>query len=103
MGRRNWLFAGSDEGAERAAVILTVLETAKRAGLDRRAYLHDLLVKLSSGWLMAHVAARRVAAGALDARPPRPDRYPGHGYRDLDGGAIRRSSGGYLGLEDEAH
>lgn len=47
MGRRNWLFAGSDEGAERAAVILTVLETAKRAGIDRRAYLHDLLVKLS--------------------------------------------------------
>lgn len=55
MGRRNWLFAGSDEGAERAAVILTVLETAKRAGLDRRAYLHDLLVKLSGGWLMSRL------------------------------------------------
>ena len=55
MGRRNWLFAGSDEGAERAAVIMTVLETAKRAGLDRRAYLHDLLVKLSSGWLMSRL------------------------------------------------
>jgi transposase len=55
MGRRNWLFAGSDEGAERAAVILTVLETAKRAGIDRRAYLHDLLVKLSDGWLMSRL------------------------------------------------
>lgn len=55
MGRRNWLFAGSDEGAERAAVILTVLETAKRAGVDRRAYLHDLLVKLSDGWLMSRL------------------------------------------------
>lgn len=55
MGRRNWLFVGSDEGAERAAVILTVLETAKRAGIDRRAYLHDLLVKLSGGWKMSRL------------------------------------------------
>lgn len=55
MGRRNWLFAGSDEGGERAAVILTVLETATRAGLDPRAYLHDILVKLSEGWLMSRL------------------------------------------------
>jgi hypothetical protein len=50
MGRRNWLFAGSDEGGERAATILTVLETAKRAGVDLREYLHDVLVKIASGW-----------------------------------------------------
>lgn len=50
MGRRNWLFAGSDEGGERAAIILTVLETAKRAGVDLRAYLHDVLVKIAGGW-----------------------------------------------------
>lgn len=50
MGRRNWLFAGSDEGGERAAIILTVLETAKRAGVDLRPYLHDVLVKIAGGW-----------------------------------------------------
>jgi transposase len=50
MGRRNWLFAGSDEGGHRAAVILTVLETAKRAGVDLREYLQDVLVKISAGW-----------------------------------------------------
>jgi transposase len=50
IGRRNWLFAGSDEGGERAATILTVLETAKRAGVDLREYLHDVLVKIASGW-----------------------------------------------------
>lgn len=55
VGRRNWLFAGSDAGGERAAIILTVLETAERAGLDVRAYLHDLLVKLSAGWLMSRL------------------------------------------------
>lgn len=50
IGRRNWLFAGSDEGGERAAIILTVIESATRHGLDLRQYIHDLLVKLSSGW-----------------------------------------------------
>ena len=50
IGRRNWLFAGSDAGGERAAVIMTVIETAARAGIDLRAYIHDLLVKLSAGW-----------------------------------------------------
>jgi len=50
MGRRNWLFAGSDEGGERAATILTVLETAKRAGVDLREYVHDVLVKIAGGW-----------------------------------------------------
>ena len=50
MGRRNWLFAGSDEGAERAAIILTVLETAARQGVDLQPYLHDVLVKIAQGW-----------------------------------------------------
>ena len=50
MGRRNWLFAGSDEGGERTAIIMTVLETAARQeGLDLRAYLHDVLVRISGG------------------------------------------------------
>jgi hypothetical protein len=55
LGRKNWLFAGSDSGAERrgaerSATILTVLETAARRGLDLYQYLYDVLVKLSSGW-----------------------------------------------------
>ena len=75
LGRRNWLFAGSDEGAERAATILTVLETAKRAGVDIREYLRDVLWKVAGGWkqarldeLLPHVwaAARRESAAATD-------------------------------------
>ena len=46
---------GSDEGAERAAIILTVLKTAKRAGVDVRAYLHDVLTKIAGGWLMSRL------------------------------------------------
>lgn len=55
MRRRNWLFAGSDAGSERAAIILTVIETAERAGLEVQTYLRDLLVKLSSGWLQSRL------------------------------------------------
>lgn len=55
IGRKNWLFAGADTGGERAAVILTVLETAARAGLDVRAYVRDVLVKLSGGWPMSRL------------------------------------------------
>ena len=50
MGRRNWLFAGSDAGGERAATILTVLETADRQGVDLRAYVTDVLMKIAGGW-----------------------------------------------------
>ncbi|MEM7159379.1 MAG: IS66 family transposase [Myxococcota bacterium] len=55
MGRRNWLFAGSDEGAKRAAIVLTVLKTAKRAGVDLRAYLMDVLTKIAGGWKQARL------------------------------------------------
>ena len=55
VGRRNWLFAGADTGGYRAAIILTVLETATRAGLDVRDYLRDVLIKLSSGWKQAQL------------------------------------------------
>jgi hypothetical protein len=34
VGRRSWLFAGSDRGGERAAAIYTLIETAKLNGID---------------------------------------------------------------------
>jgi hypothetical protein len=56
LGRKNWLFAGSDEGAERAAIINTVIETAVRHGVDVWKYLYDVLIKLSAGWPMRRLA-----------------------------------------------
>ena len=47
VGRKNWLFAGSDEGGERAAVIYTVLATCKVAGAEPWAYLRDVLPELA--------------------------------------------------------
>ena len=50
VGRHNWLFAGSDAGAERAAILYTVIMSAKLHGLEPYAYLRDVLAKLGAGW-----------------------------------------------------
>ncbi len=47
LGRKNWLFAGSDKGGERAAGILSLIETAKLNGLDPEAYLRDVLTRIA--------------------------------------------------------
>ena len=46
VGRHNWTFAGSDEGARRAAAVYTLVETAKLNGIDPRAWLADILARL---------------------------------------------------------
>ena len=46
VGRRNWTFAGSDRGGERAAAIYTLIETAKLNGIDPQAWLADVLARL---------------------------------------------------------
>jgi transposase len=47
LGRKNYMFAGSDAGGERAAAIYTLVETAKLNGLDPEAYLRDLLGRIA--------------------------------------------------------
>ena len=46
VGRRNWTFAGSDRGGERAAAVYTLVETAKLNGVDPQAWLADVLKRL---------------------------------------------------------
>ena len=47
LGRKNWLFAGSDTGGERAAAIYSLIETAKLNGLDPEAYLRNVLERIA--------------------------------------------------------
>jgi transposase len=47
LGRKNWLFAGSNKGGMRAAAILTLTETAKLNGLDPETYLRDVLTRIA--------------------------------------------------------
>ena len=47
LGRKNWLFAGSDDGGERAAAIYSLIGTAKLNGLDPEAYLRHVLERIA--------------------------------------------------------
>ncbi|MFI3014225.1 IS66 family transposase [Klebsiella aerogenes] len=69
MGRSNWLFAGSVAAGERAAKIMSLLETAKMNGLDPHAWLTDVLQRLP-GW----------SEDNLDALLP----LRGFPFRDMD-------------------
>jgi transposase len=50
LGRKNFLFAGSDAGAERAAVAYTILATCRLHELDPWAYVKDVLEKIAGDW-----------------------------------------------------
>ena len=47
LGRKNWLFAGSDTGGERAAAIASLVATARLNGRDPEAYLRDVLERIA--------------------------------------------------------
>src|ERR1700721_597353 len=46
LGRKNYLFMGSDEGGQRAATLYSLIGTAKLNGLDPALYLRTVLAKL---------------------------------------------------------
>lgn len=50
IGRKNWLFAGSKAGGERAAAIYSVIETCKLNGVEPQAYIADVIEKIASDW-----------------------------------------------------
>ena len=47
LGRKNYLFMGSDAVGERAAAIYSLVETAKLNGLDPEAYLREVLKRIA--------------------------------------------------------
>jgi len=53
MGRRAWLFAGSELAGQRAAVVMSLVQSAKLCGHDPYAYLKDVLERLPT-----HMASR---------------------------------------------
>jgi transposase len=72
LGRKNWLFAGSDSGGERAALFYTLIRTATLNGVEPEAYLRDVIARIGSHpvnrlhellpWNIAAPATRSVAA-----------------------------------------
>jgi transposase len=79
VGRRNWTFAGSDEGGRRAAAVYSLTETCKLNDVDPRARLADVLATLPDhpihrigemmpwAWKARQEAAARVVKTAVAA------------------------------------
>jgi hypothetical protein len=57
LGRKNALFAGSNAGGERWAVIASLINTAKLHGIDPQTYLADVLERIVSGRTKANALA----------------------------------------------
>jgi len=84
IGRKNWLFAGSDAGGHRAAIFYSLIETAKRHGVDPFAYLRDVIERVSThpardiaallppNWKKEQEALRQQRAAAPSAPDPPP-------------------------------
>jgi transposase len=66
IGRKNWLFCGSDRGGRAAAIHFSLLASCKRHGHDPFVYLRDLLTRLPA--LLA-------SAGTADLLPLLPHRW----------------------------
>jgi transposase len=72
LGRKNWLFAGSDAGGDRAAIFYTLIRSAKLNGLEPEAWLRDVITRIGDHpinrldqllpWKMAQQATHSVAA-----------------------------------------
>jgi transposase len=69
IGRKNWLFAGSDRGGERAAAMYSLIETAKLNGINPQLYLADVLARIAD-----HPARRLAELLPWNWQPAIPDR-----------------------------
>ncbi len=76
IGRNNWLFVGSDQGGQTAAVLFSFTATCKHLRIDTFAYLRDVLERLPSHAaqdlevLLPHRwQAARLAASSAGAPP----------------------------------
>ena len=47
LGRKSWLFCGSDRGGERAAVMYSLIVSAKMSDVDPQAWLADVLARIA--------------------------------------------------------
>ncbi len=71
LGRKNYLFAGSDAGGERAAAIYSLLGSAKLNGLDPEAYLRTVLERIADHPInrVDELLPWRISIAALAAEP----------------------------------
>jgi transposase len=69
LGRKSWLFAGSDRGGQRAAALYSLIVTAKMNDIDPQAWLADVLARIAE-----HPVRDLDALLPWNWRPPTPSR-----------------------------
>ena len=46
--RKNWLFVGNAQGGKTAAILMSLLRTAKAVGIDPRIYFRDVMLRMAA-------------------------------------------------------
>ena len=90
LGRKAWLFCGSDRGGQRAAIIYTLIQTAKLNDVDPQAWLADVLARIAD---LPATRLDQLLPVELDAEN-RSDSPSKPGYRPV-GIKLRPSPDGY--------
>ena len=52
LGRKNWLFADSNAGGERAALLYSLIVTCRLNGIDPQVYFQDLMARIANHPIM---------------------------------------------------
>lgn len=66
VGRRNFLFTGSERGGERLAVVYTLVDNCMILGIDSYAYLQDVIAKRDANWPLARIGELTPSRWAAD-------------------------------------
>ena len=71
IGRKNYLFFGSEKGGKTAATLYTLVQSARRNCVDVWPYLTDVLRRIAGDRPQRHRCPGSSAAGSLGGRPSR--------------------------------
>ena len=78
MGRKNWLFAGNDEGGRRAAILYSLVASCHLHDIDPFLYLRDIFARLATQTAesLAELTPKAWAEAHRVAEPAAPDESP---------------------------
>ena len=97
VGRKNYLFAGSDEGGHRAAIIHTLIETSRLNDVDPEAWLGDVIRRMPiTPTRRSTNCSHRNGAKPLRRLSPHSGPRPSHHAYGLCEGEAYSSGGGRL-------
>ena len=85
LGRRSWLFTGSERGGQRATAIYTQIGTVELDGIDQKARIADLIVRISDMLVSRLYELLRWGGDAVALKSRQPDHVPRRMLRFVHG------------------